>query len=88
MSVINEFALEWLTALLPEFYAKYPHIALQVDISPHKADLFTSDVDMVVRAGMPNESNLIVKYLTNVNFFFALPKLTLITLVHQAHLMS
>lgn len=69
MSVLSEFALQWLTALLPKFYEKYPKIALQIDVSPHKVDLLGGQVDMVVRAGLPNEPTYIAHSLTEVQFF-------------------
>lgn len=69
LSVVSEFALEWLNALLPDFYTRYPKIALQIDVSPHKVDLLGGQVDMAVRAGQPSEPMYIAHKLMEVKFF-------------------
>lgn len=64
-----EFAHEWLAAWLPEFRARYPKINLQIDVSPHKADLMGQDVDLAIRAGEIGEANFIAQKLMTVNFY-------------------
>lgn len=68
LSVISEFALEWLSPLLPAFYANYPDIALRIDVSPHKVDLLSDQVDMVIRAGLPTNPTYIAHHLTYIPF--------------------
>lgn len=67
MSVPPEFAQEWLALWLPEFYARYPKISLEIDVSPQKANLL-GDVDLVIRAGEPSEGHYIAHRLMMVDF--------------------
>lgn len=69
MSVPVEFAHEGLAVWLPEFRARYPKIALQIDVSPHKADLMGNGADLAVRAGEIDEGHLIAHRLMTVNFY-------------------
>lgn len=69
MSVTVEFAHEWLVKWLPEFQSRYPNIQLQIDVSPHKADLMAHDVDLAIRAGEISESHYIAQPLMSVNFY-------------------
>lgn len=68
MSVPAEFAHEWLVAWLPEFAARYPKIRLQIDVSPHKADLMGQGVDLAIRAGEIQETHYIAQKLSSVDF--------------------
>lgn len=69
MSVPVEFAHDWLAQWLPEFRLRYPKIRVQIDVSPHKADLMGNNVDLAVRAGEIHEPHLIAHKLMSVNFY-------------------
>ncbi|MDO4434524.1 MAG: LysR family transcriptional regulator [Alysiella sp.] len=69
MSVPVEFAHDYLAQWLPEFRTRYPKISVQIDVSPHKADLMTNGVDLVVRAGEIREPHLIAHQLMTTDFY-------------------
>lgn len=69
MSVPVEFAHDYLAKWLPEFRVRYPKIRVQIDVSPHKADLMGNGVDLVVRAGEISEPHLIAHKLMSTDFY-------------------
>lgn len=75
LSVLSEFALEWLYALLPEFHRRYPQIDLHIDVSAHKADLLGGQADLAVRAGQAHASAYIARPLLEARFYlYAAPE--------------
>lgn len=57
------FGHEYLEPVLAEFARQYPKIELDVDFSDDKLDLHSEGLDIAVRAGQLNDSNLTVRRL-------------------------
>lgn len=59
ISLPGDFANEVVGAMLAEFVAKYPGIALDVDISPRRVDLIGENFDVAIRMGdLPDDASL------------------------------
>ena len=59
ISMPSDFANEVLGPLLAEFVAKYPAVALEVDLSPRRVDLIGENFDLAIRMGdLPDDASL------------------------------
>jgi DNA-binding transcriptional LysR family regulator len=53
----------WLARLLPEFHARYPEIALEIEMSQRTVDLVAEGFDVALRGGVLRDSTLIARKL-------------------------
>ena len=53
---------------LPDFYARYPDIQLQLGVSDRPADLITDNIDCVIRAGDLVEQSLVARRIGSLGF--------------------
>ncbi|WP_372572652.1 LysR family transcriptional regulator [Ruegeria jejuensis] len=51
---------------LPDFLAKYPKITLQLGQTERLVDLVREGIDCVIRAGIPDDSGMIMRHLANL----------------------
>lgn len=63
LSVPEGLGLEILTPSLDNFYQRYPHIKLIIDVSSTAANLTHGDADVALRLFRPEHADLVVKYL-------------------------
>ena len=64
ISMPGDLANMVLGSLLAEFIAKYPAIALEVDLSPRRVDLIGEDFDVALRMGdLPDDASLAARRL-------------------------
>ena len=55
----SSFARHMISPTLPDFFARYPRIALSLDISNRKADVIGEEFDVAIRAGHIESSGLL-----------------------------
>jgi DNA-binding transcriptional LysR family regulator len=60
----TDFASFFLAAPIAEFSARYPRIAVTIELSPRRVDLIEDDFDLAVRMGALQDSRLISRRLT------------------------
>jgi DNA-binding transcriptional LysR family regulator len=59
ISMPADFAGIYLTALLPDFMARYPAITIELDLSPRRVDLVAEGFDLAIRMGaLPDDASL------------------------------
>ena len=64
VSMPGDFATVVMGALLADFIAKYPAIALEVDLSPRRVDLIGENFDVAIRRGdLPDDASLAARRL-------------------------
>ena len=64
VSMPGDFATVVMGALLADFIAKYPAIALEVDLSPRRVDLIGENFDVAIRMGdLPDDASLAARRL-------------------------
>ncbi|QUJ70623.1 LysR family transcriptional regulator (plasmid) [Photobacterium sp. GJ3] len=61
-----DFALTFLAPLMPEFMRRYPEITFDFDLTPRKVDMITEHVDVAIRIGEQESSNLIARKLASL----------------------
>jgi DNA-binding transcriptional LysR family regulator len=66
VSMVEEFGVEFLAPLLPEFNHLYPKIRFEFDLSPRKASLILEPVDIAIRMGKVEDSGLISRKITAI----------------------
>ena len=66
VSMVEEFGVEFLAPLLPEFNQQYPNIRFEFDLSPRKASLILEPVDIAIRMGKVEDSGLISRKITAI----------------------
>lgn len=66
VSMVEEFGVEFLAPLLPEFTQMYPNIRFEFDLSPRKASLILEPVDIAIRMGKVEDSSLISRKITAI----------------------
>lgn len=67
VSMPNDFATLLLTGMLAAFAARYPAVALELDLSPRRVDLLGEGFDLAVRIGtLPDDSLLVARRLANL----------------------
>ena len=60
ISMPGDFAAEMLGQMLADFVAKYPAIALELDLSPRRVDLVGENFDLAIRMGdLPDDATLV-----------------------------
>lgn len=67
ISMVEEFGVEFLAPLLPDFIQQYPNIRFEFDLSPRKASLILEPVDIAIRMGKVEDSGLISRKITAIN---------------------
>jgi LysR family transcriptional regulator for bpeEF and oprC len=68
IDVPGTFASRVLVPALPDFFARYPEIQLDVGCSDRPVDLIEEGVDCVVRAGIQPDSTLVARRVGQVRF--------------------
>ncbi|KAA1004899.1 LysR family transcriptional regulator [Paraburkholderia panacisoli] len=69
-----DFANIFLAPLLAEFARRYPGISFEFDLTPRLVDLVTEHVDIAIRMGEPQSSNLIARQLAQLpRYLYASP---------------
>jgi DNA-binding transcriptional LysR family regulator len=63
VSVSTSFGRLHVSPLLPSFLAQHPRVALDVHFSDHLVDLAASDLDLALRIGTLDDSNLVARRL-------------------------
>ena len=63
LSMVEEFATDYLIPLLPEFRRLHPGIRFELDINPRRANLIADSVDIAFRMGQISDSGLIARKL-------------------------
>lgn len=63
-SVPVDFAIIYMAPLMAEFVALYPGIQIELDMTPRQVDLISENVDVAIRMGVPPDSTLIARKLT------------------------
>lgn len=66
ISMVEEFGVDFLAPLLPEFSLRYPNIRFEFDLSPRKASLISEPVDIAIRMGKVEDSGLISRKITAI----------------------
>ena len=59
LSMVEEFAVDYIVPHLPEFRRLHPGIRFEFDISPRRANLVSDSVDIAFRMGQVSDSGLI-----------------------------
>ena len=59
-----DFATIFLTPLITQFAAQYPHIQFEFDLTPRQVDLLSDNVDVAIRIGELPNTTLIARKLT------------------------
>ncbi|MFH4619847.1 LysR family transcriptional regulator [Vibrio furnissii] len=74
-SVPVDFATIYMAPLLAEFASLYPGIKIDFDMTPRQVDLISEHMDVAIRMGVPPDSTLIARKLTEfIAQLFASPK--------------
>ena len=69
------FATVFLAPLVAEFAGRYPAITFEFDLSPRRADLVAEPVDVAIRMGESQDSNLISRQITQLpRHLYAAPR--------------
>jgi LysR family transcriptional regulator, regulator for bpeEF and oprC len=68
VDVSGAFGRRFLIPALPDFFARYPEIRLEVGCSDRQVDLIEEGVDCVVRAGEQPDSTLVARRLGMIEF--------------------
>jgi LysR family transcriptional regulator for bpeEF and oprC len=68
IDVPGSFGRHMLMTALPEFFARYPDIRLEVGCSDRPVDLLEEGVDCVVRGGDPIDSSLVARRIAMLEF--------------------
>jgi DNA-binding transcriptional LysR family regulator len=63
LSMVEEFAADYLIPYLPEFRRLHPGIRFEFDINPRRANLISDSVDIAFRMGQVSDSGLIARKL-------------------------
>lgn len=63
ISAPHSFAVAWITPLLPEFYARYPHIRIELLLGHTPLDVLRQDIDVALRLGSLPSSGLVARQL-------------------------
>lgn len=70
-----DFAVTFLTPLLPEFSRRYPGITFDFDLTPRRVDMVSEPFDVAIRMGEPQDSNLIARLLARLpTYLYASPR--------------
>lgn len=64
LSVVEEFAADYIIPYLPEFRQMHPGIRFEFDINPRRANLISDSVDIAFRMGPVSDSGLIARKLS------------------------
>lgn len=67
MSAPLSFAVEHLSAILPEFMQRYPKVTVELDLSDRSVDLLAEGFDLALRIGQLEDSSLIARRLAQVD---------------------
>ena len=74
MTASASFGRQFLSPLLPEFFAKHPRVRISVDLSDVMKDLVSSGFDLAIRIGALEDSTLVARKLaTNRRVLCAAP---------------
>ncbi|WP_297800850.1 LysR family transcriptional regulator [Arenimonas sp. GDDSR-1] len=63
LSMVEEFAADYIIPYLPEFRRMHPGIRFEFDINPRRANLISDSVDIAFRMGQITDSGLIARRL-------------------------
>jgi DNA-binding transcriptional LysR family regulator len=63
VSTTVEFARLFLGELVADFARQYPDLSIDVDLQPHKVDLYEDNFDLALRIGHPPDSSLVARQL-------------------------
>ena len=63
LSMVEEFASDYVIPLLPEFRRLHPGIRFELDVNPRRANLIADSVDIAFRMGHVSDSGLIARKL-------------------------
>lgn len=63
ISLTQDFGTTFLAPVIAAFCTSHPEIALQLDLSPHRADIMAEGVDVAIRVGLPREPYLFARKL-------------------------
>mgnify|MGYP003527044244 CR=1 FL=1 len=64
LSMVEEFADDYILPYLPEFRHRHPGIRFEFDINTRRADLVADSVDIAFRMGNVSDSSLIARRLS------------------------
>lgn len=67
LSAPLSFAMEHLGTLLPAFLARYPEVAVEVDLSDRSVDLLAEGYDLALRIGVLEDSSLIARTIASID---------------------
>jgi len=62
-----DFATTYLAPLIAEFAGRYPGLTFDFDLTPRLVDLVAEPLDVAIRMGEPNDSNLIARLLAKLS---------------------
>jgi DNA-binding transcriptional LysR family regulator len=65
LSMVEEFASDYVIPFLAEFHRLHPGIRFEFDINPRRANLISDSVDIAFRMGQVSDSGLIARKLTS-----------------------
>ncbi|OZS44443.1 LysR family transcriptional regulator [Photobacterium sanguinicancri] len=75
ISVFESFGNLVLAPLLPRFLAQYPKVKVEIDLDNHMVDLHSENIDIAIRIGTPQDSNLKArKLMPNLTSLVATPE--------------
>ncbi|MGF1688781.1 LysR family transcriptional regulator [Photobacterium japonica] len=75
ISVFESFGNLVLAPLLPRFLAQYPKVTVEIDLDNNLVDLNSENIDVAIRIGTPQDSNLKARRLmTNLTSLVATPE--------------
>lgn len=65
ISVFESFGRLCICPLLPKFLSKHPKISIDIALENRITNLYRDDIDLAIRIGEPEDSNLVMKKLVN-----------------------
>lgn len=66
VSCVTAFAFHQLTAALPEFFARFPEIALELAITDRVVDLLAENADVGIRSGSVEDGSLVARKIAEI----------------------
>ena len=60
------FALQHIAPILPDFFARYPKVEIELTVTDRIVDLLADNADVAIRTGTVDDPSLVVRKITDV----------------------